>query len=333
MNHQDTRFEACNVLDRIEVAASWLLRKSHRSQYMTLFAGTLVGRWFFGLVLLLGIPVAVWLIWTMGAFAWISIILLFLLGVLLLTGLIAGLSEVALYQSLARPAINEPRLILQQAWSQIGSWFAYIGWAALLTWGIICIPLLLWIGTLWSKSLGIDIGGWLELLLIIIGTLSIFWGLWLITSIMPGKPEYILSGQTSLRAFLELRFTSSGRWWRVWGNFTLASIITGLVVTAFSTILSDWLNTFRVVELVWEYLSNGLGNSTVSLRHMPDITSLRSSLVNIVNSLDTAVGFWSFLTSLVSLALSVIVTGFLQAFNYVVGQDIATQAATSHENV
>jgi hypothetical protein len=63
-----------------------------------------------------------------------------------------------------------------------------------------------------------------------------------------------------------------------------------------------------------------------------DPTVAQTKLSEFLNQLDTGVGFWSFLTTLVSLALSVIVTGFLQTFIYVVGQDIATPAST-HERV
>jgi hypothetical protein len=89
------------------------------------------------------------------------------------------------------------------------------------------------------------------------------------------------------------------------------------------------------VERIFELLNQspkgeqGLLGGTGSL----DPITIKTKLTRFIDQLDTGMGLWSFLMSLLSIALSVVAAGFLQTFNYIVGRDIATQAATTHESI
>jgi hypothetical protein len=277
----------------------------------------------------------------MGQFDTITGILLGVIvgiWILLALGLVMGLSEVALYQSLSGYRNIEPRDMLQKAWSQIGSWFAYISWSAVIFWGTILVWLVIWggifaheLGFLGSSLVGSSWADGTTISFWVFATLGLICGIiWFSISVTAGKPQYILSGQTGFWAYLELRYLSEGRWWRVYANIMLAGIITSMAVSIFDGVLSQSTGFWRIFEL----LAEGSGGllERVNSAALLDPTVAQTKLSEFLNQLDTGVGFWSFLTTLVSLALSVIVTGFLQTFIYVVGQDIATPAST-HERV
>jgi MFS family permease len=339
MNQAPTLFEARNVLDRMESSGNTLLDLKNRSQYLKIFMGTFIGRALVGLPLLFVIPLTGWLTDSMGLLTGIVLGISIWLAILLILGLVMGLSEIAMYQALSGDRDTDPRIILQRAWAQIGSWFAYIGWSAVVFWGIVITGLMLW-GGIFAHELGfmgstLSGSSWVNgstITVWILSTIGLFCGLiWFSTSISPGKPQYILSGKTDFWSYLELRHLSEGRWWRVFWNFLLASFIVGLAIGIFDGIFSSGLGVERIFELLSQSSKGeqGLLGGTGSL----DPVAAKAKLTQFIDQLDTGMWLWSFLTSLLSIALSVIAAGFLQAFNFKVGRDIATQAASTHESV
>jgi hypothetical protein len=323
----------------MESSGNTLLDLNNRAQYLRIFMGTFIGRGLIGLPLLFVIPLTGWLTDSMGLLTGIVVGIIIWLAMLLILGLIMGLSEIAMYQVLSGNRDADLRIILQRAWAQIGSWFAYIGWSAVVFWGVVMTGLVLW-GGIFAHELGFmgPTPSWYSwangstITIWILSTVGLFCGLiWFSTSISPGKPQYILSGKTDFWSYLELRHLSEGRWWRVFWNFLLASFIVGLAIGIFDGIFSSGLGAERIFELLSQSSKGGQGflGGTGWL----DPITAKAKLTQFIDQLDTGMWLWSFLMSLLSIALSVIAAGFLQAFNYIVGRDIATQAAPTHESV
>jgi hypothetical protein len=340
MYTSSSQFESRNVLDRFESTGITLVASESRLQYLFIFGGTLIGRWILGLLFLGILPLAAWIVESSGLFLWIITGGVLLIGMLLILGFVMGLSEVALYQAISWEREQDGERIIKKAWSKIGSWFAYIGWSALILGGGTLLGLGVWV-SIFARELGLISSQGLAATNLtansigmgILITLGLLGGLiWFSTSVTPGKPQYILSGETGLRAYLELRHMSQGRWWRIFGNLLLAGLIVSLALGMITSFIPDNSGLWKVFALIGSSNADAeLWGSATS--NIIEHTITQTKLLKIIDSLDTGIGFWSFLTGILGLALSIVATGFLQAFNYVIGKDIVTPASRANDTL
>ena len=241
-------FESRNLLDRIETvwnmffSSEWKVRVLPQIVLMTLW--TIVGLISFAPIFFLIPGFTAWGTFddARQLFFIAEVLMVFLLPIIIFT-LVGGMTytytlSVCHDYLIWRTWQEYARL----AWSRLWWWAWYGFWVILMVLLIVAVG----IGLYFTSSV---LFGFSVLLLV-------FVYLWLVAVFYAGAPGYILANSWSLKNFFDIFSLTSGRWWNVWGNMILWSIVVSSMVGVLQQLIY-WLmgiSSFmmNIENLVWD---------------------------------------------------------------------------------